>query len=157
MGQTRGYYLGESPDSRAAPETSVSIRFLSNLVDALECTWMHQNALNSGSFSGSQLWSTTSVSEFRLCIIHQMPLPYISKVLGHSTIDSLVRNYAGWISNATKEYDAKLKEAFSKNHAGEPSRFQKMPGAFPGVWFRSLLKPLCRNRSEKYGADEGIL
>jgi integrase len=68
-----------------------------------------------------------------MCIVHQMPLPYISKILGHSTIDSLVRNYAGWISNATKEYDAKLKDAFSKNLAGESSRLKKMPGVFPGV------------------------
>lgn len=68
-----------------------------------------------------------------MCIIHQMPLLYIAKVLGHSTIDSLVRNYAGWINNETKEYDAKLKQAFSKNQAGESSHLRQKSGVFPGV------------------------
>ena len=46
------------------------------------------------------------------CIIQGLPLPYIAKVLGHSTIDTLVRHYAGWIDEATKEQDTKLKAMF---------------------------------------------
>jgi integrase len=46
------------------------------------------------------------------CIIKGFPLPYIAKVLGHSTIDTLIRHYLGWIDSATKDQDAKLKHAF---------------------------------------------
>ena len=48
------------------------------------------------------------------CIIRGLPLPYIAKVMGHSTIDTLVRHYAGWIDKATAEQDQKLKAAFSQ-------------------------------------------
>ncbi|MBP7861377.1 tyrosine-type recombinase/integrase [bacterium] len=46
------------------------------------------------------------------CIMKGFPLPYIAKLLGHSTIDTLVRHYAGWIDAATRENDNKLREAF---------------------------------------------
>lgn len=49
------------------------------------------------------------------CIIKGLPLPYIAKVIGHSTIDTLIRHYAGWIDQATTDHDEKLKRAFSKN------------------------------------------
>jgi integrase len=48
------------------------------------------------------------------CIIDGLPLPYIAKVLGHSTIDTLVRHYAGWIDDATQEHDALLRKLFDK-------------------------------------------
>jgi len=60
------------------------------------------------------------------CIINGFPLPYIAKVLGHSTIDTLVRHYAGWIDEATKEQDARLKEMF------KPVQSQKKAGSFSG-------------------------
>jgi len=47
------------------------------------------------------------------CIIKGLPLPYIAKVLGHSTIDTLIRHYASWIDEATAEHEEKLKIAFS--------------------------------------------
>jgi integrase len=31
------------------------------------------------------------------CIIKGFPLPFVAKVLGHSTIDTLIRHCAGWI------------------------------------------------------------
>jgi integrase len=48
-----------------------------------------------------------------LCIIHGQPLPYIAKLLGHTTIDTLVRHYAGWIDTATPQHEAQLRETFS--------------------------------------------
>ena len=45
-------------------------------------------------------------------IIKSFPLPFIAKVLGHSTIDTLIRHYAGWIDQATKEQERKLVESF---------------------------------------------
>ncbi|MFX7776418.1 tyrosine-type recombinase/integrase, partial [Acinetobacter baumannii] len=47
------------------------------------------------------------------CIIKGLPLPYVAKVLGHSTIDTLIRHYAGWVDNVTKEHDEILKQAFA--------------------------------------------
>jgi integrase len=46
------------------------------------------------------------------CIINGLPLPYLARVLGHSTIDTLIRHYAGWIDSATSEQDQKLKASF---------------------------------------------
>jgi len=46
------------------------------------------------------------------CIIKGFPLPFIAKVLGHSTIDTLIRHYAGWIDTATPEHFEKLRSAF---------------------------------------------
>lgn len=46
------------------------------------------------------------------CIIKGSPLPFIAKVLGHSTIGTLIRHYAGWIDQATKEHKRKLVESF---------------------------------------------
>lgn len=47
------------------------------------------------------------------CIIKGLPLPYIAKIIGHSTIDTLIRHYAGWIDKATSDHDEKLRKAFS--------------------------------------------
>jgi hypothetical protein len=52
------------------------------------------------------------------CMIKGLPLPYIAKVLGHSTIDPLVRHYASWINDATKEQDDKLKDLFRATALG---------------------------------------
>ncbi len=46
-------------------------------------------------------------------IIRGLPVPYVAKILGHSTIDSLVRNYTGWIDSYSKEHDDKLLKAFN--------------------------------------------
>lgn len=46
------------------------------------------------------------------CIMKGLPLPYIAKVIGHTTIDTLIRHYLGWIDAASKEHDDKLKAAF---------------------------------------------
>jgi hypothetical protein len=36
----------------------------------------------------------------------------MAKMIWHSTIDVLIRHYAGWIDSATAEYESRLKEAF---------------------------------------------
>jgi integrase len=51
------------------------------------------------------------------CIINGLPLPYIAKILGHSTIDTLVRHYTGWIDSATKQHDALLRDSFRQTIA----------------------------------------
>ncbi|MBI4533432.1 MAG: site-specific integrase [Candidatus Melainabacteria bacterium] len=48
------------------------------------------------------------------CIVKSFPLPFIAKVLGHSTIDTLIRHYAGWIDSATKEQEKRLMESFAE-------------------------------------------
>ena len=35
------------------------------------------------------------------CIFQGLALPYIAKIIGHSTVDTLVRLYPGWLSDAT--------------------------------------------------------
>jgi integrase len=65
------------------------------------------------------------------CIINGLPLPYIAKILGHSTIDVLVRHYAGWINDATKQEDDKLKEMLKKLSATEGELASKV-GSFSG-------------------------
>lgn len=47
------------------------------------------------------------------CILKGLPLPYIAKLLGHTTIDTLVRHYAGWIDQSTPEYEDKLRQVFA--------------------------------------------
>lgn len=55
------------------------------------------------------------------CIMKGLPLPFIAKLIGHSTIDTLIRHYAGWIDAATKEHEEKLREAFmTSNDKTEP-------------------------------------
>lgn len=53
------------------------------------------------------------------CILKGFPLPYIAKVIGHSTIDTLIRHYAGWIDKATKEQEEKLRKMFAEPEAEE--------------------------------------
>lgn len=50
------------------------------------------------------------------CIIKGFPLAFVAKVLGHSTIDTLVRHYSGWIDQATKENEDKLKKSFARSY-----------------------------------------
>jgi integrase len=47
------------------------------------------------------------------CIIKGLPLPFIAKMIGHSTIDVLIRHYAGWIESETNDYEKKLQSAFA--------------------------------------------
>lgn len=56
------------------------------------------------------------------CILKGFPLPYIAKVVGHSTIDTLIRHYAGWIDKATQEQEQKLKTMFSEITAEDSPR-----------------------------------
>lgn len=51
------------------------------------------------------------------CIMKGLPLPYIAKVIGHTTIDTLIRHYLGWIDAASKEHDDKLKAAFETSNS----------------------------------------
>lgn len=46
------------------------------------------------------------------CINKGFPLPFIAKVIGHSTIDTLIRHYASYIDEHRKEDDARLRDAF---------------------------------------------
>ncbi len=60
------------------------------------------------------------------CIIKGLPLPYIAKVIGHSTIDTLIRHYAGWIESATKTNDDKLKAMFVEAIQPKPKQTKKV-------------------------------
>lgn len=48
------------------------------------------------------------------CLLKGMPVPYVAKLLGHSTIDTLIRHYAGWISDANAQQEEHLRLAFAK-------------------------------------------
>lgn len=50
------------------------------------------------------------------CINNGLPLLYIAKLIGHSTIDTLIRHYSEWIESATKDNAAaveRLRKAFT--------------------------------------------
>ena len=66
------------------------------------------------------------------CIMQGLSLPYVAKILGHSTIDSLIRNYAGWIDAYTKEQDDKLLKAFN-GFSTTSSKTRKKSGEKVGV------------------------
>jgi integrase len=55
------------------------------------------------------------------CILKGLPLPFIAKLLGHTTIDTLVRHYAGWIEGSTTEYENQLREKFKPNLVALPT------------------------------------
>jgi len=65
-------------------------------------------------------------------IIRGLPVPYIAKILGHSTIDSLVRNYTGWIDGYTKENNDKLLKAFNDMAIPQPKVVQLKKGGLKG-------------------------
>lgn len=67
------------------------------------------------------------------CIIKGFPLPYIAKIIGHSTIDTLIRHYAGWIDSATKANDDKLRNAFSIDVETSDSKLADRQGVSKGV------------------------
>jgi integrase len=57
------------------------------------------------------------------CIMQGLPIPYIAKIIGHSTIDTLVRHYSGWIEAETTNYEEKLRESFMNSTApSHPNR-----------------------------------
>ncbi len=65
-------------------------------------------------------------------LIKGLPVPYIAKILGHSTIDSLIRNYAGWIDGYTKENNNKLLNAFKDASIPEPKLLPLKKGGLKG-------------------------
>jgi len=48
------------------------------------------------------------------CLLKGLPVQYVAKIVGHSGIETTVRNYARWIDSSTAEYDSRLREAFAK-------------------------------------------
>lgn len=68
-------------------------------------------------------------------IMDGFPIPYVAKLLGHSTIDTLVRHYAGWIDNATAEYNERLKSTVGKVQVAQkvtqPQRLSKTKNPKP--------------------------
>ncbi|MBI1272234.1 tyrosine-type recombinase/integrase [bacterium] len=75
------------------------------------------------------------------CIIKGFPLPFIAKVLGHSTIDTLIRHYAGWIDSATKQYEDQLRNAFANQSVlNENSQEQKSYRKPEGRHSQALLR-----------------
>ena len=86
------------------------------------------------------------------CILNGLPLPYISKVLGHSTIEPLVRHYTGWIDTLTQQRDDELRKIafidFGDNSGEQPNLTKsKSPEPNKELGFRHF--------EAKYGADEG--
>lgn len=55
-------------------------------------------------------------------LLASIPLPLLAKILGHSTIDPLLRNYAGWIEDNTAHEVAKLNDLYTDKKTTEPSR-----------------------------------
>lgn len=47
------------------------------------------------------------------CILKGFPLPFVAKIVGHSTIDTLIRHYARWIESATHEQEQRLRASFA--------------------------------------------
>ncbi len=47
-------------------------------------------------------------------IIKGAPLGYVARILGHGTIEVLVRHYARWIDSASKEQDDRMRQLFGK-------------------------------------------
>jgi integrase len=55
------------------------------------------------------------------CIIKGLPLPYTAKIMGHTTIEQLIRNYTGWINSESEKQANAFKAAFgstTSDHAG---------------------------------------
>jgi integrase len=57
-------------------------------------------------------------------IIEGFHLPYIARIVGHTTIDTLVRHYAGWIDCLTKEQDKKMQNNFPQFGLGDTPKIQ---------------------------------
>jgi integrase len=72
-------------------------------------------------------------------IIKGLPVPYIAKILGHSTIDSLIRNYMGWIDAYTKENKSKLLGAFKNASIPEPRILDSKKGALKGAFYDQVI------------------
>jgi integrase len=47
------------------------------------------------------------------CLVKGLPLPYVARLLGHSTMDTTIRHYASWVDSATAEHDNKLRAHFT--------------------------------------------
>ncbi|MFA6208729.1 MAG: site-specific integrase [Candidatus Obscuribacterales bacterium] len=47
------------------------------------------------------------------CLLKGLPVQYVAKIVGHSGIETTVRNYARWIDSSTAAYDDKMRAAFS--------------------------------------------
>jgi integrase len=45
-------------------------------------------------------------------ITKHFPSNYVARLLGHSTVEPVLRNYAGWVDSATAEQDELLKRSF---------------------------------------------
>jgi integrase len=67
------------------------------------------------------------------CILKGHPLPYIAKIVGHSTIDTLIRHYARWIESATKEAENKLRQSFDMSAIPFNNHLEQKVGVKVGV------------------------
>ena len=47
------------------------------------------------------------------CLMKGLPLPYVARLLGHSTMDTTIRHYASWVDSATAEHDNRLMGVFA--------------------------------------------
>jgi len=76
------------------------------------------------------------------CIERGLSLKYIADTLGHTTIDTLVRNYSGSITADKKQNDAKLKAAFQPEvvrdlvSANDLNFENFSPSGFEEIWGR---------------------
>jgi integrase len=70
------------------------------------------------------------------CIVKQLPSSYVAQLSGHTTIDTLVRHYAGWIEDTTQKYQEKLQLSFQPKKAlqeGHPGSQAAAPGTHTAV------------------------
>jgi hypothetical protein len=74
----------------------------------------------------------------------RFPASLYSKRIGHTDIGTLIKHYAGWIDSATKEQDAKLKEAFKGG--GKREKWGRRGDSGIGLGASSLLKGLSPGR-----------
>jgi hypothetical protein len=90
-----------------------------------------------------------------LCIVKGFPLPYVAKLLGHSTMDTTIRHYAGWVDSHTEAHDTMLKSAFAVPSKSVDTRVDtqpcdiKKPAVEDDNWLDKLTSKVVN------GADEG--
>ena len=75
-------------------------------------------------------------------------------MIGHSTIDVLIKHYAGWIDSETEAYESRLKEAFQPLPSTSPEQKAGKGGIGPRVDPRNASTSNVLER--KMGQTKGV-